>query len=505
MQSHISVSCSFSLSYILINNHFLYTFFLKNSLDFYENLNYRMAALQRNELIASSEQRSSNDEDFLSSPTFPTPTLYSYLQMESTTQSQPLSQSSKTLSMAPQPSKSRFPLSSSQQSKTRSLVHPNKQLQLTSPDQQTKTLVISPPLSPKKPLSPSKQSTMSLTPSRSLSPSPQFQSMLPRSMSPPLSPNKPIKSLNQQRSLPSFRSTQSQPTSPTQENSNNYPLIYNNNSNNSSPPKLKINTYPVSSNTNSNKTENNKSDDSSSPIIETFTPMSKKTSFALVSRDNLALISGWIDGLDLSSPDDASYAVTEVPYKFKLLVRGSRHGFSDKIFHKRCDNKGPTITVIKLKGVDGIVIGGYNPVKWQSPLMRKFEKCHHSFVFSLKPNQNDRTYATIKAMQDEEMLEDSLACKYNISNRNLIMNTTPLQHNSLFSRATYSKYAVNLCKGTGPAFGTTDLVMKDGEVTFKSDCYSLDFLKKIGGEMDNEDVKSYTIEEYEVYLLLKRR
>ncbi|CAG8818914.1 2989_t:CDS:2 [Gigaspora margarita] len=223
-------------------------------------------------------------------------------------------------------------------------------------------------------------------------------------MSPPLSPNKPIKSLNQQRSLPSFRSTQSQPTSPTQENSNNYPLIYNNNSNNSSPPKLKINTYPVSSNTNSNKTENNKSDDSSSPIIETFTPMSKKTSFALVSRDNLALISGWID-----------------------------------------------------------------------------------------------------AMQDEEMLEDSLACKYNISNRNLIMNTTPLQHNSLFSRATYSKYAVNLCKGTGPAFGTTDLIMKDGEVTFKSDCYSLDLLKKIGGEMDNEDVKSYMIEEYEVYLLLKRR
>ncbi|CAG8506182.1 10449_t:CDS:1 [Gigaspora rosea] len=345
--------------------------------------------------------------------------------------------------------------------------------------------------------------------------------MLPRSMSPPLSPNKPIKSLNQQRSLPSFRSTQSQPlssqlqqirdsqpSSPTQENSNKYPSFYNNNSNNSSPPKLKINTYPVSSNANSNKTENNKSDDSSSPIIETFTPMSKKTSFALVSRDNLALISGWIDGLDLSSPDDASYAVTEVPYKFKLLVRGSRHGFSDKIFHKRCDNKGPTITVIKLKGVDGMVIGGYNPVKWQSPLMRKFEKCHHSFVFSLKPNDNDRTYATIKAMQDEEMLEDSLACKYNISNRNLIINTTPLQHNSLFSRATYSKYAVNLCKSTGPAFGTTDLIMKDGEVTFKSDCYSLDLLKKIEGEMVStgyEDVKSYMIEEYEVYLVLKRR
>ncbi|RIA90992.1 hypothetical protein C1645_822662 [Glomus cerebriforme] len=36
-------------------------------------------------------------------------------------------------------------------------------------------------------------------------------------------------------------------------------------------------------------------------------------------------------------------------YKFKLLVRGSENGFDCKSFHKYCDNKGPTITIAKVK------------------------------------------------------------------------------------------------------------------------------------------------------------
>ena len=30
----------------------------------------------------------------------------------------------------------------------------------------------------------------------------------------------------------------------------------------------------------------------------------------------------------------------------KLLLRGSREGFSAKAFHNYCDNKGPTITIV---------------------------------------------------------------------------------------------------------------------------------------------------------------
>ena len=35
-----------------------------------------------------------------------------------------------------------------------------------------------------------------------------------------------------------------------------------------------------------------------------------------------------------------------------------------KDFHKRCDNKGPTISLFKIK--DGDCIGGYTKAKWTS-------------------------------------------------------------------------------------------------------------------------------------------
>jgi hypothetical protein len=40
-----------------------------------------------------------------------------------------------------------------------------------------------------------------------------------------------------------------------------------------------------------------------------------------------------------------------------MLYRGSDHGWTWKDFHDRCDNKGPTISLYKVK--DGDVIGGY--------------------------------------------------------------------------------------------------------------------------------------------------
>jgi hypothetical protein len=40
-----------------------------------------------------------------------------------------------------------------------------------------------------------------------------------------------------------------------------------------------------------------------------------------------------------------------------LLFRGSEHGWRPKDFHSRCDNKGPTISLFKIK--DGDCIGGF--------------------------------------------------------------------------------------------------------------------------------------------------
>ncbi len=40
-----------------------------------------------------------------------------------------------------------------------------------------------------------------------------------------------------------------------------------------------------------------------------------------------------------------------------MIYKASDHGFTAKEFHQRCDGKGPTITIIKVK--DGPYIGGF--------------------------------------------------------------------------------------------------------------------------------------------------
>ena len=48
-------------------------------------------------------------------------------------------------------------------------------------------------------------------------------------------------------------------------------------------------------------------------------------------------------------------------------------------FHKKCDNKGPTLTIVKT--IDGHIFGGYNPRSWVSESM--YNECDDSFIFSL--------------------------------------------------------------------------------------------------------------------------
>ena len=45
-----------------------------------------------------------------------------------------------------------------------------------------------------------------------------------------------------------------------------------------------------------------------------------------------------------------------------LLYRGSDHGWMIKDFHSRCDEKGPTLCLFKVK--DGDCIGGYTNAQW---------------------------------------------------------------------------------------------------------------------------------------------
>ena len=46
----------------------------------------------------------------------------------------------------------------------------------------------------------------------------------------------------------------------------------------------------------------------------------------------------------------------------KTLYLASKHGFSSRAFHHRCDNMGPTVTLVRT--VTGHIFGGYAAVSW---------------------------------------------------------------------------------------------------------------------------------------------
>jgi len=69
--------------------------------------------------------------------------------------------------------------------------------------------------------------------------------------------------------------------------------------------------------------------------------------------------------------------------QLQLIYRGSVDGFGAHNFHKQCNNKGETLTVIKSTG--GYLFGGYTPIIWQSK--GGFAWDQRSFVFTLtNPN-----------------------------------------------------------------------------------------------------------------------
>jgi hypothetical protein len=68
--------------------------------------------------------------------------------------------------------------------------------------------------------------------------------------------------------------------------------------------------------------------------------------------------------------------------EFELLYRGTENGKSAKNFHEKCDNKGPTISLIRT--LDGSKFGGFTDLCWESINSYKTGKRqHNTFLFSL--------------------------------------------------------------------------------------------------------------------------
>src|SRR5688572_22690679 len=78
----------------------------------------------------------------------------------------------------------------------------------------------------------------------------------------------------------------------------------------------------------------------------------------LIKPEHIAIFSSCIDKKDF-----LHYNKKNIPYKFNLLYKASRDGNTAASFHEKCDNKGATVVVAKIRNSEKIV-GGYNPLDW---------------------------------------------------------------------------------------------------------------------------------------------
>ena len=64
----------------------------------------------------------------------------------------------------------------------------------------------------------------------------------------------------------------------------------------------------------------------------------------------------------------------------ELIYKASKHGFDGKLFHNKCDEKGPTITIIRSQ--HNHVFGGFTNQSWDSK--SKFKKDNKAWIYVLR-------------------------------------------------------------------------------------------------------------------------
>jgi hypothetical protein len=80
------------------------------------------------------------------------------------------------------------------------------------------------------------------------------------------------------------------------------------------------------------------------------------------------------------------------PNKWKMIYRGSDHGFGSSDFHGRCDGISNTITIIQT--TEDFIFGGFTPIAWDSSNTWKTDTSEQSFLFSVK-NPHNRDFGRI--------------------------------------------------------------------------------------------------------------
>jgi len=105
----------------------------------------------------------------------------------------------------------------------------------------------------------------------------------------------------------------------------------------------------------------------------------RKIDSKLLNHHNLLQIDSWIK----ATPNFSGFP------GYKLILRGSRDGFTPSDFHRLCDDKGPTVTLIRVRNT-GQLIGGYTLFSWSSNKNGEWKNSDDNFIFSLGKEMGDQ-------------------------------------------------------------------------------------------------------------------
>ncbi|CAG8495985.1 33660_t:CDS:2 [Racocetra persica] len=173
----------------------------------------------------------------------------------------------------------------------------------------------------------------------------------------------------------------------------------------------------------------------------------------LIEQKHIVLIVKWINEIYNLNPSTF--------YTFNLLQRASRHGSNSKKFHARCDNKGPTLVIIRIKDT-GEIIGGYNPIDWcKATSKNTYHSASTSFIFSLN-------------LQDPD--------------------------DSIVSKVIDTEHAIRQNRYTGPGFGKNDLkICGETKENEKSRCRKGSYEKSIRQSSD-----IFSVDDFEVFQVFRK-
>src|SRR5581483_7580902 len=91
--------------------------------------------------------------------------------------------------------------------------------------------------------------------------------------------------------------------------------------------------------------------------IDSYPPRRSKIDSVIIQPKHLGIFASWIVRKENTHNEKNTH------YMFNLLYRASRDDNTAAAFHTKCDGKGATLVIAKIKNSEQIV-GGYNPLDW---------------------------------------------------------------------------------------------------------------------------------------------